>query len=216
MKTESEQKYWDGFYAQKHPELEAPSSFARWCSERLRAGQTLFELGCGNGRDALFFAHWGLMVTACDRSEVAIATLNAREDLARFAHRPSFVVADMGALDDARSGALDAVYTRFTLHAVSAAQASRALAWGQRNLRAGGQLLIEVRSVLGSLFGKGEQVERDAFIHDGHYRRFVRREELEREVQALGLQIDASIESAGLAVFKDDDPVVIRLAATKR
>lgn len=213
----AESAYWNGFYAGKHPDLEVASTFARWVIERLRPGQTLFELGCGNGRDALFFADQGLAVIACDRSEVAISTLSERPDLARFKIRPVFQAGDMSALDDSRAGKLDAVYSRFTLHAVTADEASAALAWAHRNLAPGGQLMIEVRSVLGSLYGKGTPVpeERDAFIHDGHYRRFVRKDELEAELLRLGFTITASVEAAHLAVYKDDDPVVIRIVAAK-
>lgn len=214
----TEDEYWNQFYSHAHHELEAPSSFALHVVEAMAQGQRLFELGCGNGRDALFFASRGLQVTACDRSRVAVETLKARPDLGRFRHRPEFLVADFAELDQAfRPGpgeAPDLVYSRFTLHAVPADVQAAALGWSRRALRPGGRLLIEVRSVKGSLYGKGEPVERDAFIHDGHYRRFVRIEELTSELSALGFAIESATEASGVAVYRDDDPVVIRLVAS--
>jgi SAM-dependent methyltransferase len=210
-----EDEYWNRFYSQPHAELEAPSTFARHVADLMDQGSRLFELGCGNGRDALFFASRGLDVTACDRSRVAVEALQVRPDLARFTHRPTFLVADFLELEQAYLGpALDVVYSRFTLHAVPALVQTSALSWARRALRPGGTLLIEVRSVKGSLYGKGEQVERDAFVHDGHYRRFLRIEELSAQLVGLEFSIDWADEVAGVARHRDDDPVVIRLSAS--
>lgn len=218
MSLADEDAYWNAFYAGRHPDIENPSSFARVVLGRLEPGALMFELGCGNGRDALFFADQGVRMVACDRSAVAIQMLDGRPDLGRFRHRPRFLAADFAELVrvyDASHEPLDAIYSRFTLHAIPAEIQSAALRWAAEHLRVGGQLLIEVRSVKGSLYGKGEQVERDAFIHDGHYRRFLRLEELTAELEGLGLEIAESTESSGVAVYRDDDPVVIRLTARK-
>jgi bifunctional enzyme CysN/CysC len=210
----SEDAYWNEFYRHAHAGLDAPSSFAVSVMDRLAPDQLLFELGCGNGRDALFFASAGLRVVACDRSQVAIATLEQRGDLDRFAHRPQFLVADFLELEQRYAGAApDVVYSRFTLHAVPASVQRAALRWARGALSPGGQLLIEVRSVAGSLYGQGTPVERDAFLHDGHYRRFVRKDELVAELEGLGFAITSCAEQAGVAVFRDDDLVVIRVVA---
>lgn len=218
MSRADEDAYWNAFYAGRHPDLENPSSFARVVLTKVAPGSLMFELGCGNGRDALFFAGQGVRMVGCDRSAVAIETLGSRPDLSKFRHPPRFLHADFAELTrvyDASHEPLDAVYSRFTLHAIPAEIQSAALSWAAVHLGPGGQLLIEVRSVKGSLYGKGEQVERDAFIHDGHYRRFLRLEELSAEVEGLGLAIVEATEAAGVAVYKDDDPVVIRLTARK-
>jgi SAM-dependent methyltransferase len=205
--------YWETFWANAHPDIQGPTTFAQDCMRHLRAGERLFELGCGNGRDALFFAASGLHVIASDRCGVAIARLSLMARV--LAQPPTCIVADMGALGDEHAQALDAVYSRFTLHAVSRATASRALAWAARSLQPGGRFFIEVRSVLGSLYGVGEPVERDAFLYNDHYRRFVRKDELCDELAGLGLALTEVVESAGIAVYKDDDPVVIRVVATR-
>jgi len=203
--------YWDQFYAKAHPDLQTPSSFARTCLGWLGEGQALFELGCGNGRDALFFARSGLRVTAVDQSEVAIGRLRALGIAA--AHAPTFLCASFAELGEGH--APDAVYSRFTLHAVPAGVASTALGWAYRSLRPGGVLLAEARSVKGSTYGLGEPRERDAFVYQGHYRRFVRGEELVAELEGLGFAIVDHVEADGLAVYKDDDPVVVRVVAKK-
>lgn len=215
--TERTSAYWDEYYRFGRPEIEEPSSFARACRARIDDDQLLFELGCGNGRDALFFADQGMHVVACDQSTVAIARLSQRPDLDRFRHRPRFLQADFAALPSLHRGEVDIVYSRFSMHAATRQAASAALAWSAAALRRGGALMIEARSVRGSLYGRGEPVpgERDAFFYDGHYRRFLRSDELSAEITALGLKVDDLVEADGLAKFKDDDPVVIRLMATR-
>ena len=206
--------HWDTFYAAAHPDLEEPTSFARFCLHRMAPGSTVFELGCGNGRDALYFARHGLQVIACDQSAVAISAVTARAERAGpFPAQPIFLRTEfrqLGAVDP-----VDVVYSRFTLHAVDADEASHALGWAMTALRPGGKLMIEARSVKGSLYGVGTPAGRDAFIADDHFRRFLRRDEVETELRHLGFEIAESTEGSGLAVHGTDDPVVIRIVAGK-
>ena len=230
----TDRPYWDAFYGAAHPDLQAPSTFATWCLPMFPPHARLIEFGCGNGRDALFFAQSGNDVIACDQSSVAIEALVARQNKelrennprlniwgfgppsAPFAPNPIFVHGDFTRLEDGRFGSIDVVYSRFTLHAITKAEASMALAWAAKNLRPEGLLAVEVRSVQGDLYGKGEPRERDAFVYNGHYRRFVRLDELRAELSALGFVVQQAIESAGLAVHNNDDPVVIRVIASIR
>jgi hypothetical protein len=89
------------------------------------------------------------------------------------------------------------------------------LRWASRNLRPGGRLFAEARSVRGSLYGKGRPAGRDAFVQDGHYRRFIRADELQEEIVRLGFRVDELVEAGGLAIHGNDDPVVIRALATR-
>jgi len=208
--------YWDLYYEQDHPDLAQPSSFARYCAEHLTASSVVFEIGCGSGRDALFLARLGLRVFGSDASEIAIDRLSEQSERAQFPCPPRWIARSMEELDDRHAGEIDAVYMRFILHAVSADTASRGLAWAARNLQADGLIFIEARSVLGSLYGEGVPVERDAFFHDGHYRRFLRVDELTEELESLGFELESVVERDGLAVHEDDDPVVIRVVARRQ
>jgi len=210
-----EEPYWDRFYERPHPDLAEPSSFARVCLSKLSPDAAVFEIGCGNGRDALYLARGGLRVLASDPSPTALAEVRSRMRHEPFPHSPRLVARPMEELDDRHASELDAVYMRFVLHAVSPEVASAGLRWASRNLRAGGRLFVEARSVLGSLYGKGQPAGRDAFIQDGHYRRFIRLDELRDEIVEIGFRIDELIEADGLAVHAGDDPVVIRAFATR-
>ena len=211
----SDQTYWDRFYEQPHPDLLEPSSFARLCVSLLSRDDSVFEVGCGNGRDALFMARSGLRVFASDPSPMALAEVRSHIEREPFPHRPRLVARPMENLDDRHAGDLDAVYMRFVLHAVTAEVASAGLRWASRNLRPDGRLFVEARSVRGSLYGKGRPAGRDAFVHDGHYRRFIRADELRDEFVGIGFRVDELVEVSRVAVRDGDDPVVIRAFATR-
>lgn len=57
---------------------EEPSTFAKTCYSVIKGKKNLLELGCGQGRDSLFFASKGIDVTALDSSNIAINQLSKR------------------------------------------------------------------------------------------------------------------------------------------
>lgn len=204
---------WDTIYATGQssykPIVTEPSSFARSVHPLLCADRSLLELGCGNGRDAAFFSSIGLHVHGIDISEVGIAKCRELCPEATFAVQ-NFV--NLPTPLDSMHMSFDVVYSRFTLHSVKEEECSRALRWTFENLVPGGLFLIEVRSVLDAMCGVGMQVldERNAWIN-GHYRRFIEKEELLKELRAIGFQVQFEQEEKGLSPYGDDDPVLIRL-----
>jgi len=231
------QSYWDRFYSHNEHIPTTPTTFAQlvlpWIESNLSTC-SLVELGCGNGRDALWFAARGVQrVVALDLSHASIARLQAAIDQshshsdsgasnAGLADHVTFVEADFSNLPTnvqeppLSIPSVTMVYSRFTLHAIDAQAQARALRWSWNALSKGGLLAIEVRSVLGSLYGKGTPVEgeRDAFVH-GHYRRFLRHDEILAELREIGFDVAYEDERSGVAVFGDDDPVVLRIIARK-
>lgn len=57
---------------------EEPSTFTTTCYSIIKGKKNLLELGCGQGRDSLFFASKGIDVTALDSSDIAINQLSKR------------------------------------------------------------------------------------------------------------------------------------------
>jgi SAM-dependent methyltransferase len=201
--------HWASFY--RDHKAAPPSPFAIACAPRFPEGTSLLELGCGNGRDAAFFAQSGLRVTALDRSETAIrACIDG----------PAGGTAEFLCLDAADVGTLaprrfDVVYSRFSLHAMTREEEGAALAGSRDLLGDRGLLCIECRSINDALAREGEVISPTERIA-GHYRRFIVLQELVDQLDALGMDIVEQIESRGLAVHGDEDPVVIRVFARKR
>ncbi len=201
--------HWNAFYAKPSAPAEA-SPFARFVAERLQDGARLLDVGCGNGRDSAFFARLGHEVLGVDVSEAAIAHCAEahRGTGAAFAHGPATSVAP-------EERAFDAVYARFVIHAMPEAEEVALLSHAYALLGEGGLLALECRSVKDPMFLQGEVISPTERIH-GHYRRFIVREELVERVGAAGFATEEVTESNGLAVFGDEDPVVIRVLARKR
>ncbi len=209
----SDRHYWENFY-KLHGTVKKPSPFAEFVMDKhLTAGDTLAELGCGNGRDSIFFAEQGVIVTAIDQCQEEMDSLSkATEDLENI----TFACADFTKL--APIGNLDAVYSRFTLHSVTEDGEDSTIAWAKENLAEEGLLLIEARGQKNALFGKGEPVPDvpGAFIHDDHFRRFINFDALQKKLQTEGFTISYAAEEPGFSPFNGEDQAFIRIVAQKQ
>ena len=94
-----------------------PLPFARYVSTLVEPGRTLAELGCGNGRDALYFASLGLDVVAMDLSEAAIGMLRQQP-----VPHARFVCGDFVSHTLHQPESYDYAYSRFTIHAINQKQ----------------------------------------------------------------------------------------------
>ena len=73
-----DKNYWKNIYS-KQSEGEQPSQFAKYIAETIIIEEkSIIELGCGNGRDAIFFANANAQVTALDQCDNIIELLNHR------------------------------------------------------------------------------------------------------------------------------------------
>lgn len=192
--------YWDKLYAENGVVCK-PSSFATYVEKTyLQAGKTLLELGCGNGRDAIFFAESGSKVSALDLSPQAIGDLNAMR-----VKNAQFYNQDFSQLTNFSD--FDYVYSRFTLHSIDEKTEHAVMQQLPNVLRTGGLFLMEARSL------KDEKLSK-AFGSD-HYRRYLDYESTVAKIQKLNFKVLEKIESQQLSPYKDEDPFLIRLVAEK-
>ena len=112
----------------------SPSTFAREIRALLPSGARVLELGCGEGRDSVYFASCGCDVTGVD---VSAAGLGKAERLAR-AHgvRVRWVRAD--AAHDVPAGPFDLVYSCGAIHYVPRRRRPRLFARLKARTRPGG------------------------------------------------------------------------------
>ena len=202
--------YWNQFYIKK-PKIEMPSLFAQEIGKQLVTSRTILDLGCGNGRDSLYFKSLGLNVTAIDASDRAIAML--QEEYAN--ENICFICDDFVCSSVIYAGQYDYCYSRFSLHAINEDQENDMIKNVYKVLKSGGKFFIEVQSVNDDLYGKGECVGKNAYIYNGHYRRFVEKPVLEEKLCDVGFEIKYSSEEKGFAPFEGVDPPVIRIIAMK-
>ena len=70
-----DKKYWTEYYAKNSTPTNA-STFAEFVLPELEENKCLIELGCGNGRDSIFFAQNNLNVIALDQVQEEVDYLN--------------------------------------------------------------------------------------------------------------------------------------------
>ena len=206
--------YWNAYYETSKVPVDA-SDFAQYINEKyLTPKFRLLELGCGNGRDSLFFANNDIEVVGIDSSETAINKLRTK-------HKDEnvlFVCDDFTCTNTLYQQQFDYCYSRFTLHAISLKQEEYVLKNVYQSLKTEknkGYFFIEVRSVNDDIFGKGECVGKDSYIYEKHFRRFLRLEELVGRLKKAGFSIVSAEEKRGFAVYGEQNPPIIRIVAKK-
>jgi tellurite methyltransferase len=198
--------YWNEYY-KRHSIPQDPSSFAVYVKEKYMAangsGQHMVELGCGNGRDAVYFARScrNVSILAVDLADEEVAFLNKNYSSTNL----DFRNADFSHLENEKS--FDFVYSRFTFHSIDEMSEDRTLDWIGRNLNSNGYFFLEVRS--------SRDAHLEKAIKDAHYRRYVSYDAIGSKVKQRGLTVLESVESQGLAIYKNEDPFIIRLVARK-
>lgn len=202
--------YWNVFYGQELKEIQSPSDFARFVLPYLKPGKKLMDIGCGNGRDSIYFVKNQLMVTGVDASETAISQLQSYNE-----KNALFVCDDFVTCKALYQMQYDYFYSRWTIHAISEKQEDELLHNIKDSIKPDGLFFVEVRSTKDELYGKGKQVGKNAFLYNDHYRRFIDKEEFCRKLEALGLEIIFAEEGKGLSKTKESDPVLIRIIAKK-
>ena len=204
--------YWKNYYqARLNAKEQEQSNFASFCVENyFDKDSRLIELGCGNGRDSVYFAKNGINVLGIDQCENVIEFLNKN-------HGGKNLVFQSGDFTDLpkADSKFDAVYSRFTLHSINATQQTRLFKWINENLKPNGILAIECRGYKNSLYRLGVMVENDAFIYENHYRRFVKFEDL-IELLSKDYEILFAKEDKGFAPFRDEDDFFVRVVGRKK
>jgi len=211
-------EYWNNYY-QNHGRdkgISQHSSFAQFCLDVFftRKSLDIVELGSGNGRDAIFFAHHGHQVVAIDQSTTAIDI--EKRDLHPDVSRCLLPKArDFVREDYSQYNNIDIFYSRFTIHSITKDDEELLLPNVYNALKDNGLFCIEVRTVNDPLYGVGKSCGKDIFITNNHRRRFINSDVFREQVSDLGFKELYFIEKNNLSIYKNDNPVLMRLILQK-
>ena len=197
--------HWNEYYNSNNSIKEA-SKFAKFCIRYINKNKPLLDIGCGNGRDSIYFSKKGIVTVGVDQSDI-ISKLEEFPRLTYFRSTFDKLITHI-------NWEADYLYMRFVIHSITKEEATRLFRWASAILRKHGKLFIESRSVNDEFYGQGTNVGKDSFVN-GHYRRFIRRDELKEELESYGLKTIYIKEGKGFAPFKGEDPSIIRLIVEK-
>lgn len=196
-------QYWDSFYS-KTFSVQIPSQFGVFCAgEELGKVGQIIELGCGNGRDSLFFGSTGFSVYASDAVSGLKSDVGEPSEI-KFRRVDYSSRTALGAYLDGIPNVADSVaYLRFLLHAVDEQVEDNLL---------NGLALLKRRGLLRAyLEFRTTDDENLTKATPPHYRRFVNLEVFLRKLQEYDFLVDYKIEGRGYAKYGEDDAFVARL-----
>jgi len=162
-----------------------PTDFAKFCLRFIPKEATILDIGCGNGRDSYFFAKKGFEVIGID-----------------YAYRPKsrrnafFIKIDFKDFIAVYNNQ-DVVYTRFFIHSISNEEIDVLLKWVK------GLFLTEFRS------------KDDEPTLYKHPRNLIDEKRFLRKLLKLNYDILYYEKGKGLAKFKNEDPIVVRIVAKR-
>ena len=207
-----DKKYWKNYYKIKNAPLQA-SLFAQFVLENyIKEKNSLLELGCGNVRDSFLFIYHVVDVLAVDQCENEISVLAEKNNIPNL----KFMCADFTKLGEI--GFFDNVYSRFTLHSITEKEEDDVIKWTYEHIENNGKLLIETRGKKNEIYKLGDPVhgEPDAYIYEGHFRRFIDIDRLHKKLIKAGFEVVFKEEKSGFAPFGDTDYTFIRVIAVKK
>lgn len=208
-----DKEYWNRFYRKQGLDsgIQEASSFAQFCQDNFfnYTEKNILEIGSGNGRDAKYFAKNKHNVIAVDQSHNGV-------EIGKESHLSNikFIEDDFVEMNYCIFNKVDVVYSRFTLHAIKDNECQIVINKVTNLLKKNGILAIEVRSTKDPLCGVGENVGKNAWL-TSHYRRFIESNIFINSILSKGFKLLYFIEKDNLSIYKDDNPVLIRVVFEK-
>jgi tellurite methyltransferase len=213
-----DKEYWNKYYLNhgKDKEIAKQSTFSEFCQNKYFYNNkfNIVELGSGNGRDAIYFAHHGHQVVAIDQS-VTVIDMERSKISTDVNNNLKPIAADFIRDDFCNDPPIDVFYSRFTLHAITKEDERVLLPKVFNNISNNGLFCIEARTTMDQLYRIGDQCGDNTYMTD-HKRRFIDSVEFLNKVLEIGFSLVYFTEENNLSIYKDDNPVLMRIILRKR
>ncbi len=141
-------------------------------SKRLK---TLLDLGCGDGRDSVYFFNKGLKVTAVDFSLSGIKKLKSQNP------KINCILADIRKMK-LKANSFDVIYAHLSLHYFDDKTTNKIFNNLYHTLKKKGLIFIKCKSVDDTLFGEGEKISENMY-KKGHTRHFFSKEYMREKLK---------------------------------
>ena len=197
--------FWDSYYKNKISTF-PNSPFSTYCLSFLDKKSTLIDIGCGDGRDSIFFSENQIYTTGIDFSSEVINQNKKFEN-----NYLNFLNIDLNLLDEFNEQ-FDFAYCRFLFHAISEEVEDILFQWITKNVRR--YTFIETR-----IYDK-----KISQVAENHYRRYFKKQKFIEKIERLGFTIEYSESSRAFSIYKNVynvedlkiDPLLLRVIISKK
>jgi SAM-dependent methyltransferase len=210
-----EKKYWNKYYG-SNLLLNIPSQFSVFVANEIAEAKVVIDIGCGNGRDTIFFSSLGICAIGVDESQAAINLCNDKiKDLKT--KKINFICSDIEDsalyskilfhLNSNKITGNILIYSRFFIHAVDENTELFLFELIIKLLdKYGGKVALEFRT------DKDKNQPKETLTH---YRRFINLVDFFTKLKRFQLTIDYFCEGIGFAKYKSDDAYVARFILSR-
>ena len=160
-----DKKYWENYYKDNNKPF-LPSDFANYVLNKLDENSTLVDVGCGNGRDSIFFSRNNIKTVGIDQSENIINSLKKYEN--------NCLKFEKAEIKNFKNKKFDYAYCRFLLHSINKEEELMLLEWLYRNIKK--NIFIESRT----------DVDIEKYSDTDHYRRLMNIDKFNRYSSYIG------------------------------
>jgi len=174
LKQMSKNENWDTVYSQNFMTMWYPNEdIIRFCARLIQKKLThdrveikrpvrrVLDLGCGNGRHAIYFAREGFEASGIDISATAVEW--AKDWSRREGLEIDFRVGDITQLPY-QDQSFDVIVSHGVLDHIRMEDAKRAVSEAARIIRPGGLFYLDLKSADDADFGSGEQAGKNTFV----------------------------------------------------
>lgn len=191
-----DKKYWKG--AWKKSSAHVPNPFAKraYVLMNKKHVKRVLDLGCGDGRDSVYFARKGVAVEAFDFSESGIESLRKKNPNIKA------YIGDIRKLPF-KKNSFDAVYAHLSLHYFSDSETEKIFSKIHAILKKDGLLFVKCKSTDDPLFGKGKKIAENTY-RSGHVRHFFTKEYMAQKLdlfEVLQLKKSSSAYASSKSSF---------------
>ncbi len=161
---------WDEIFRERPFRLET-SEFAKECIRYFPKKSRVLELGCGIGKDSIFFSKNGHKITVIDFSKEAVKKAEKNTE-SLGVKNINFLNQDISKKFNFKDASFDVIYAHLALHYFNDIVTKRIFKEIGRVLRRGGIFCACCKSTNDPLYGKGKLIEKDMYVLNGHVRHF--------------------------------------------
>lgn len=160
--------YWEKYW-QKRKDY-GVNDFAKKAYKLIqtRGLKTILDLGCGDGRDAIYFANKGLKVVAVDIAETEIKKLKLKNN------NIECIVQKIEELNFQKN-CFDVIYAHLSLHYFNDEATQKIFNQLHKILKKDGLCFVKCKSIEDPLFGQGKKVGENMYQKE-HLRHFFTKE----------------------------------------